>query len=500
MQFTKKILWVIIVKMFTIITLFSWYFFPKVLTDKGCGGYMKTEGIFEKVILDFEVGFEDFLPKRMEILAEGFAKQWDTRQVNEKLLEQDCETLYARSSFEASLIYAYDHQLSYGRWKELFEQCRLILEENNKKDPVFTGGKITLKQLENYVFQGSDTMFQTVYLTRMMETELKAQTDEEDFQNFMKNNLDNFSSVREKARYYFCKYLYYYIREKCDAYYKSCQITEKLRAQYGNAIMSQDRGMQEKFALEELTFLKPLTKLKKEADKVKSGMRVEEKREYLENASLTPGGIFDEFNYFYFGYISTDWLEVLFELYGELEEWPHQTRLKIARSLGLCKIKASAEEEKKALRELEQMAKEQKRKEEEQNEAFARDENMKKKLYQRGRSGEDYFRDFILGKRDINRSTLISFLLFVNTRISLDEDAKITIPRLNRILQNCGFSQMRPTHGFDKFVMKFLKSGDPMEIVEDEVERQVIQGNNFYLYKVYKDAYCHQNELLKYLV
>ena len=64
--------------------------------------------------------------------------------------------------------------------------------------------------------------------------------------------------------------------------------------------MAEERGMQEKFALEDLTFLKPLTKLKKEADKVKAGMTVEEKKEYLENASLTPGGIFDEFNYFYF--------------------------------------------------------------------------------------------------------------------------------------------------------------------------------------------------------
>ena len=35
----------------------------------------------------------------------------------------------------------------------------------------------------------------------------------------------------------------------------------------------------------------------------------------------------------------------------------------------------------------------------------------KKKLYQRGRAGEDYFRDFILGKRDISRSVLTSLLL-----------------------------------------------------------------------------------------
>lgn len=33
-------------------------------------------------------------------------------------------------------------------------------------------------------------------------------------------------------------------------------------------------------------------------------MTPEEKTEYLQETSLTPGGIFDEFNYFYFGYVS----------------------------------------------------------------------------------------------------------------------------------------------------------------------------------------------------
>ena len=88
---------------------------------------------------------------------------------------------------------------------------------------------------------------------------------------------------------------------------------------------------------EDPTFLKPLTKLKKEAEKAKPTMTVQEKMVYLQAASLTPGGIFDEFNYFYFGYVSADWLEVLFELYGEFEHWPQQTKRKIARSLSLCR-------------------------------------------------------------------------------------------------------------------------------------------------------------------
>ena len=461
---------------------------------------MKPEKTFEQVVLDFEVGFEDFLPKRLEILAEGFAKGWTASQVNERLLENDCETLYVRSYFEASLIYAFNHGIDYSQWKELFAGCQQIYDESNQQGGVFSGGKISLKQLEEYVFKGSDPLLQTEYLTRWMEAELERKDDEAGFQAFMLENANNFSVSREKARYYFCKYLYFYIREKCEAYYRSCEISEKLRRQYGHMLLAEERGMQEKFALEELSFLKPLTRLKKEADKVKPGMSVEEKREYLEHASLTPGGIFDEFNYFYFGYVSADKIEILFELYGEPEEWPYQDKIRIARSLGLCSGKSDKEAEKKALDELERMAEKQRAKEEELDLMHIRDENLKKKVYQRGRSGEDYFRDFILGKRDINRSTLISFLLFVNVRISLDADSKITLPRLNRILVNCGFPQIRPKHSFDQFVMRFLKSRDPMEVVAEEVERQVVRGNDFYLYKVYRDAYCHQNELIRYLV
>ena len=67
---------------------------------------------------------------------------------------------------------------------------------------------------------------------------------------------------------------------------------------------------------------------------------------------------------------------------------------------------------------------------------------QRRKLYQRGRAGEDYFRDFILGKRDISRSVLTSFLLFVECANSAGcRMSCVTIPRLNRILRNCGFSQ-----------------------------------------------------------
>lgn len=49
-------------------------------------------------------------------------------------------------------------------------------------------------------------------------------------------------------------------------------------------------------------------------------------------------------------------------------------------------------------------------------------------------------------------------------------------------------------------MIRFLRSTEPLDVLEEEVEKQVIQGRNFYLYKVYRDSYCHQKELLDYLM
>lgn len=453
---------------------------------------MKKTVDFEQAVLSCELGADVSLPRRMEILAEGFAHGLSSEEVNARLQAQDCETLYPRSFPEATLQYAYDHGLSVEQWRSLLDRCQV---ETGGKDP-FPGGKITCKQLRAYVEGASEGGLETAYVTRFLAEGIGKTRSMDELAAFLQENNDKFSGVREKARYYFCKYLYLYIQEKCENYYKSCEITRQMQQQYGTALKGEERGSREKFALEELCFLKPLTKLKREAGRLTPSMTPEEKRAYLEEASLTPGGIFDEFNYFYFGYVSAGWMEVLFELYGEFDCWPDHTKMRIARSLGLCGSHPTEGERKKALAALEAMAqKEQTRQEEAEG---ARDDGeMLKKLYQRGRSGEDFFRDFILGKRDINRSTLLSFLLFVRARVHLGPSEAVTAARLNHILVNCGFSQLRPDKAFDRFCLQFLRTREPMELIEAEVEKQVTQGKDFYLYKVYREAYCHREELME---
>lgn len=475
---------------------------------------MKKKGnLFEEMVTDLTLNFlnaeEGFLPEsdeyslpgRLSVLAEGFARHMDLEEVNERLEDEGYETLYARSLYEAGLIYAFSHHFDYDQWKELY---RNYMEKYEKivdpKKQIFPGGKITLRQMEDYVRKNSSGQdMETEMLTRFMEREIIESRTEEDFFRFMDRNVENFSAVREKARYYFCKYLDLYIRSKCEHYYESCEKSEKMLRQYGNALDKDERGYLESLALEELNFLKPLTALKKDAKKSRGRMSLEEKKELLENTALTPGGIFDEFNYFYFGYVSVDWVELVFEIYGAVKDWPDNLKIRIAHALGYCSLNPDKKEQQEALKMLEKREQEELQKEEALNLEYGRNEKKMLKLYQRGRSGEDYFREFITGKRDINRETLISFLLFIKMKVSLDDDNKITLMRMNRILRNCGFAQLRPGIGFDRFAIDFLRSQEPFSVMEEYVDRQVGKGENFYLYKVYRDAYCHQDELAEYL-
>ena len=252
---------------------------------------MKKSDIFENLVMNFSIDTEELskadekkrkaVPARLEILAEGLAARWSLEQINQKLEENECEKLYARSFYEACLIYAFEHRMDYEEWKELFAEGRKLFEKSKRDEKsFFRGGKITLKELKEYMEAESvSEELETMFLTRSLEEKIIKSDSEEEFLSFVQENIEKFSSVRERARYYFCKYLYFYIQDRCDRYYESCIKEEKLRNQYGNVRDKEERGREEKFALEELAFLKPLTKLKRDADKQRNNMSLEEKKE-----------------------------------------------------------------------------------------------------------------------------------------------------------------------------------------------------------------------------
>ena len=136
-------------------------------------------------------------------------------------------------------------------WKELFTEGRKIFEESDgAQKRFFRGGKITLKELKEYMEAESvSEELETMLLTRSLEEKIIQSDSAEEFWSFVQGNIEKFSSVRERARYYFCKYLYFYIQDRCDRYYESCIREEKLRNQYGNMLEKGERGREEKFAL-----------------------------------------------------------------------------------------------------------------------------------------------------------------------------------------------------------------------------------------------------------
>ena len=94
---------------------------------------MKKADLFETMITELTMNFTDSdesllegtkeypLPGRLKILAEGFAAGYDLDEVNETLRDEGYETLYARSLYEAGLIYAFSHKTGYESWRALYQ-------------------------------------------------------------------------------------------------------------------------------------------------------------------------------------------------------------------------------------------------------------------------------------------------------------------------------------------------------------------------------------------
>ena len=488
------------------------------------------------------------LPKRIEILRKAFENKWSLEAVNKELEDNLCERLYARNIYEAGLIYAFCLGFDYENWKQLYtayeeerkdardyiqspekniiatykkeqkdtKECIQSLEQNmvttyeKKRVPSYSGiwsGKITLKQIYEYIMYNSKENFQTGTVTEELEEKLWKEQEntlpdktsigfldkKKNFIAFMNENQKQFSEVREKARYYFCKYLYFYIEERCENYYDKCRTEETEEKIYGESLFLEYCIQAEKNALNQLTMLKLLTPLKNEAKKAKVSLSLEQRKEYLRNAALSFRVIFNEFNYFYFGFVSLGWVEMLFEFYGPLKDWSEEEKIRIACSLGYCKKNPSDEEKEKAFLQLERLSKKQENTEKQLDEKYAI--GMERAGYQSGRSGETYFRDFITGRRDINRDTLLAFLVFVQAETKLDLKDKLTIARINRILYNCGFAQLRPDREFDEFIRKYLTGEAKEEVLYEAAERAALKSEDFYLYKLYQQAKSCQKEL-----
>ena len=410
------------------------------------------------------------IPLRYRLIAMAFIKQMSVEDLNNELINNGCQPLYARSSFEATIIYALYQSLSYKQWLSLNKICEKARKDYFEKESVtgyFKDGKITFRELEQYVLEFSQLQngeLHTKQLTKELSHEIKGLS--KDFGEFLLlyiNNLEKFSEVREKTRYYFCKYLYYHLLDKIDVYKK--RVINRAPTQ------------------EELLNLLPI--------KVESKLRrrvVDEDKlmEIIRDCSISPGEIFEEFNYYFFGYISSDWIEICLEEAGGVDELTKEQVTVIADYLrrNIFKndpVRLEYNDNALVAYQIEQIHK------------IESEEKTSRK-------GEKVIRKYLRGDLDLNRTTLVCFLLFFGSSVISREDIRINESRINEILDECGFSMLRKKDPFDHFVITYLKQKDPVSYLMEEMDEYIENGKSIFLYEMYKDSKSNAKEIRKIMI
>ena len=428
--------------------------------------------------MSFDMGKIRKVPMRYRIIALGFVRHFSLEELNRRLQEEGFAKLYARSLWEASLIYAFSNGLSYEEWRKLEKDCEAFREKHRPESPFFRGSSIDMAELAAYVEAGSETVtkgLETRHLTREVEQVLiKTPRGEDAFPEFLRINADVFSPVREKTRYYFCKYLYRMLTARIDRYTKA---------------LAQGDEEEAEDAFASLVVFKGISALRRKKHTPR------EAEQLLSNAAVSCGEIFDAFNCFYFEYASLDWMQVLLEYYGNVAALPVSARKTLADHLRRYapELYTSSDDD-RVLADLEERMEEN---EKELDRIYSLDGTGRG--YQRNRTGENTVRKYIRGQLDPDRTTLICFLLFFAQEAGLEAEEEISADRLCEILTECGFPALRRKDAFDCFVLDYLASQDPAGFLMEEVTSCALAEENFYLYRVYQSSTSYSEEFEKLL-
>lgn len=413
-------------------------------------------------------------PVRYRLIALGFVAHMSLEQLDQKLQENGCEQLYARNFIEATLIYAFNNKLTYQEWKDLEKSCEEKITADAELDPWFNESAVKYSDLRNYLESNSIVdrdRLKTLSVTRKMREQIEKEDSEEKFIKFVEQNLADFRSVREKARYYYCKYLNFYIEEKVEGYLAAYE---------------------RRFGIEQAAM--DLAVLKCKSDLRKKSESAEDVRKELLDSRISFGNIYDAFNYFYFSYISADWMEVMLDGYSDdIEQISIEEQKKLAKAIRTYEHGWKDLSDREVVtRKIEEM----KQKEEEYDQQYARNTDTTQRGYQKGRAGENSVRNYIKGNIDIDRTTLICYLLFFGQEGMRHKEHIVDRERLDHILGECGYPILRKQDGFDNFIMQYLEAENRAEFLVDNVVAAAEEQKNFYLYNMYQGG-VNEYERLK---
>ncbi|MCR4657261.1 MAG: hypothetical protein K5770_13715 [Lachnospiraceae bacterium] len=445
--------------------------------------------------MTFSVKLAERVPLRYRLIAQGFARRLSLEELNESLLKHGCARLYSRNIWEATIIFAFINGIPYSEWKTLYNSTFEISKEVESENRYFSGRKITFEEIERYVFDNSeirDGELYTRHMTEILNNRIyDAINKKKDFMSFLEENVTSFSVTREKTRYYFCKYLYYSLKQGIEniiaAQKAGINLTKNIFDNYDVESM-----IDENYVFRCMSTL------------IRKSMSEEEMRETLRTSPVSCAVIYDGFNQFFYNYISLDWMDILYEEYE-------------ARASGDLK-KNLTDNEKKFFAEAVKKYNPKWRHIDDDNIIMdriaehyteleeSRDNDSTNQVMglsnQKGRAGENTIRSFIKGSLDLNRTSFICFLIYFGNRAEglLPQDMIVTRERLSEILLESGFPALREEDDFDDFIIEYLESDDPSDILSWEVRRYALNGENSPIFEPHRNlkrSYDEEKALIK---
>ena len=398
-------------------------------------------------------------PLRVRLILKGLQAGSSAEEVNASLSRQGFPSLYVRSLPEAVLYYALEHRLTIAQWLELENKAEQ-LSAGCASDGWFQSGQITMEELERYVLSHSDLengVPATQNLTVQLQTQLQYIQVDTEFLGFIQNNLTAFSEVREKTRYYFCKYLYYHLLGCVEDYFSAKQA--------GVAVSFAEARIKTVFRA--WTYL----------DRHRS-LNAAQMREALWQSALSLGGIFKSFSFFFFDYITQSWVDLLPEIYGS--DFRNVSRR--VKELYIKALKQPVQEDLDAGVQRAVMLR----------------ESQLDQAAPKERCGETALRKYLRGQLDLDRTTFLCFLLYFSACAPIPAGQKLTEARVDQILGNCGMATLTQGDDFDGFICEFLgcsSQSEAWELVSSEIARYVEAGENSFLYRTYRQSQLYYSQL-----
>lgn len=518
---------------------------------------MKHEGALGSLQLeqlcgqDYSQTMMNDLPPRLKAIFVGYLTENSIDSLQKYLKNHGFDPLYPRSLWEATLIYAKNEGWTLQEWyalinnEEIIKARKTVGESVQFFNSVGDRTDITLGAITKYVKDNSNIeengILGTISQTQIIKDKLirQSSTDSDDnIRRLINENLSDFSAAREKTRYYFCKYLMYFLDFYIDNYCKAIEknIEVKKHKDELKKYMSIGTAKVDKYA--------SLNRNKYSIDEIRTKLRNEYK--------IRLNGIYRSYLEFYFGFdwyedkIYRDWVRILRYLYLNDESFSIKDLSSIKNEANRKQLADGIRdnhtdwiiiEEKLSESEIEVLYKNQPNwthikssKEKNIIEKMSTDEILErtdfawnngytyesvpaltkkgeKKYDQTDRyKGDGIIRQILYGTLDLDRSTLIAYLIFFGKKADkqIPDNQKICIKRLNEILTNCEFDKL-DNHGIfssgkndrpeDNLFTDLLesKSEDFKQIVRDDAYSWAAEEQLSPLYVSYKK--CISNDL-----